>query len=859
MNLLINIYGSICLIMGLAASSLAEEIVIKPYQTGTERRLDNPVDAWMTAWPGAAGTAVITPDKLPGDIRRYQILSNDSRNGDASITFTVVDPAKQSAFGLTSGKFIDRWEVGAEATLHLWLKLDAKGSDSPIKVVLYDVAGKNASFPVTPRPTDKTWQVLDIPLKKFTAAEGFDFTALRSVQLEAVLPKGAQVWLDDVYFHQGDSHLGVSDKTITQYMAEVAATRAKRTDTSMQRHQKTWGAFWRGDLVAANQELKKELEEQMDKETTAKGGSQLYNPLGGYHYPIYYLAFSSKGRFKPGSLTPEVEELLLRAMKINDLLVNDIALARHSTWNIIHSENHDYNKIKALLYSQIFMHEPKYAALIYPNKGASLEFQTETDQYMPWIKTYDYATSDQGNYKDGGKYTAKDHCQAWSKYFKEYIAERARCGFFNEQNAAGTYGLCPAFFFNWLYVFAEDEDLRKQTRMFLDLMYAKWLQDQMVLIQGGEASRGGPGRGSLWQAAAFYMGGAQCGDIPMGDYEWPRAVWEMALDRKGRGEYAYVSRRPNESRDSPRPEGTGSTFLLRRDSRLARYSWVTPDYAMGVRMDYPNALYAHIFKSASGISFPTSEMAAIQFNLGLAYRAAQDRNVALMQQKHYISIEHPPYFGNYTAQTDMPMPSSVLFSKDVDHIEEKEGWVFAQEGNAYVAVRVISAASNESLGRDARGFSLLPLAKDNYELAQTPAARKIVEGTTLKAKQPKDPLVVEVSRTAHHATLADFQKDVLDNPLVLKTKNPVFGNMLSYRGCGADARELYLNLMNDETPRIDGKSISYDPPAFDSPWIKGAFDSGVVTLIGPISGIKTVLDFNKFSVRESQNKPNDKE
>jgi hypothetical protein len=58
---------------------------------------------------------------------------------------------------------------------------------------------------------------------------------------------------------------------------------------------------------------------------------------------------------------------------------------------------------------------------------------------------------------------------------------------------------------------------------------------------------------------------------------------------------------------------------------------------------------------------------------------------------------------------------------------------------------------------------------------------------------------------------------------------------------------LELNLISGQTPRIDGKQVSYNAPAFDSPWLKAPFDSGVVTMIGPVSGEKLVYDFNERS------------
>ena len=89
----------------------------------------------------------------------------------------------------------------------------------------------------------------------------------------------------------------------------------------------------------------------------------------------------------------------------------------------------------------------------------------------------------------------------------------------------------------------------------------------------------------------------------------------------------------------------------------------------------------------------------------------------------------------------------------------------------------------------------------------------------------------------------------MDNPLALR--QIIAGYFLTYKGCGKDAQEIYLNCSNNEYPMVGGEHVSYDCPAFDSPWLQGAHGSGIVTLIVPISGKKLVLDFNKIERREA--------
>ena len=195
---------------------------------------------------------------------------------------------------------------------------------------------------------------------------------------------------------------------------------------------------------------------------------------------------------------------------------------------------------------------------------------------------------------------------------------------------------------------------------------------------------------------------------------------------------------------------------------------------------------------------------------------------------------------------------SVVFGNDVDRIEEKQGWVFAQEGNAYVAFRTVwpdGGVSAKPQTHDPEGFGRLTPALDTYIWSEGSSGKRSITGRMMTAKEAQAPLVIEASRRAHHATFEAFQQDVLDNPIVLR--QVIGGFLLTYKGCGKDARELYLNCAGSEIPKIDGKYISYDCPTFDSPFLKGETGSGVVTLTGPISGKKLVLDFNSIVRREN--------
>ena len=732
--------------------------------------------------------------------------------------------------------------------MHLWAKAVAEGMQGPWTLALYDAAGKRATTTLDKLSANGQWREFTVPLKSLQADDGFDFGAVRAVQVEADLPKAARLWLDDVYFRHGDEHLGVSDKTITQYLAETAATRPLRAVEALA----TKGGaemtkfvcdLWRGDrLEETNREI-------IQWATGEKGG--YWGLFTGSTVHWLYFGFSSQGRLKPGRLTPECEQRLLDFYWEHTNLKNDIASARRSTWYVAGSENHDINaKHENLLSSQIFLHEPAYAQRVYPDLGRMIGYQYDMNDEFLGKAGQAVPKLGSGNFKDGKKYTAQDHYEAWVKFWKEFFAERARHGFFIEHNATG-YMAHTGRFLHDIYAWCEDEELRRQARMFLDLAWMQWAQDQLLTLCGGAATRGNVGPGRMGPMAQSFMGGPLNMMYAFSDYEWPRQVWELVLDRQGKGEFAYVSRKPNEEQDEwPRPEGNEFSMVVRPDSRLARYSWVTPDYVLGLRMDHPAAMYCHLFGSGQGIIFPTSPEGVIQVGGGGPYQAVQDRNVALVQPKKSWLVRHPEWFPGYVIEHT---PLGVVFGKDVDRIEEQDGWVFAQEGNAYVAFRVVwpavdfAARGGAGTPVEADGFGRLPLAKDTYTWADQKAAKRMISGRTMTANEPQAALIIEASRRAHHATFEAFQQDVLDNPIVLR--QVIGGFLLTYKGCGPDARELYLNCANPEFPKIDGKYINYECPTFDSPSLKGATGSGLVTLIGPISGKQLVLDFNNIRRR----------
>ena len=78
------------------------------------------------------------------------------------------------------------------------------------------------------------------------------------------------------------------------------------------------------------------------------------------------------------------------------------------------------------------------------------------------------------------------------------------------------------------------------------------------------------------------------------------------------------------------------------------------------------------------------------------------------------------------------------------------------------------------------------------------------EPRTFESKEPFAALIVEASRKANHATLEAFKNDVLKHPICMRQVIRS-GYLLTYRGCGKDAKELYLNCARTNRRRSAAK------------------------------------------------------
>ncbi|MFI4911058.1 MAG: hypothetical protein ACIAQZ_05270 [Sedimentisphaeraceae bacterium JB056] len=841
------------------------------------------VDFWAEelAMFGSAPQGQLITSKLGGNIidkkanKAIAIDTTDKRNGDFSMCFNAFMAAGHNQVGFYCGKYQDNWPINNSWSLHLFLKAEMKKTEFNPFLVLIDSTGRKARLILNDFAADGKWHELTVAFRDFIGERGFDSSKIKMIVLQDEFTKDVKVWFDDVYFVSSAGEiLGVTDKSIEQRMSEAEANRQKRIQEAYEygavKGVKMWyvqffAQLYLGEnLDSINKELLEVLSSEEPEVRRAYGHDNFWDlAVNNTLIKIYY-AFGDKGIVFPGRLYPKTQNALLELLWYRTADKNDIAVARQSTWWMAGSENHDLSfKMSCYLTSQIFKNEPEFANRIYPDAGHGAG-----SGY--WFHRIDgkafHGYDARADLADGKEYNAQDHYNEWVRFFIEYFSERAKRGFFLETHSPTYMKYTGSFIFS-IYNFSEDKILKQQAHKFLDLMMANWAQDQFNGARGGAKTRVKASHyatngtsDSFYALSEFLLGGdgkgmasAAFSFVPLSDYRLPKAIWKMALDRESLGCFAYISRKPGEEENVwPRPLGLERSLMCDTHSRLLRYSWITPDYIMGTQMDHPGAVHSHLSCQArwEGISFSTNPNIKI-FPRGIEeqpggkwkmttrfYRSVQDKRVLITQQNRSWFVMHPDWFPGKSMDSE---PFGVHIGKGHDKLIEKDGWIFIQQGNAYVAIRVILDKKVDLQNeQDVEWYKktealVAELDDDSYHWNK--------DHTIIMFTDRFSPVIFETARKADYPTLEDFQADILDNPIKLQNTVVPEWYTLTYTGCGDGAKEIYFNAANSEIPMVGGERIDYSyPMTFDSPYLKSKYNSGKVFINCGDDSLE--LDFN---------------
>ena len=452
-----------------------------------------------------------------------------------------------------------------------------------------------------------------------------------------------------------------------------------------------------------------------------------------------------------------------------------------NTWDVIESENHHAQKFTVLWhFSKLLSNHPDY-------------------------RNREYA--------DG--HTAEEHHQAWTRYLKEYIRQRAKKGLFIEM-ANGFYNAHTLKGFYNFHDFAEDRELRTLAGHLLDLYFASWAQEQINGVRSGGRSRmykhwilsgeRNPIRSWMW----FYLGigssqnthGSRA-TVATSRYRLPLVVMDIALDRKGRGSYEIHERRPGLAHQNLY---TNPHYQLRTDfGGVVRYSYVTPEFIMGIPLleARPSKDWTLISSQnrRQGVIFSSHRKARI---IPICTSDSPTFNEQWGVQKKGAMITQELPGNGYSRRAN---GLRVWFSKPgLDDPIDQGRWAFTRTPDAYAAVRP---------------------ARGGYSW-QEPSDDTHTNGVFMTLKNGQSPVIIQVARARRFSSFRAFQNEILDRSISWEN------NHLTYKNLQGDT--LTLPAFTDEAspgtgtrPMINGEAIDLAPAhVFHSPFIRSRWNSGLV-------------------------------
>ena len=624
--------------------------------------------------------------------------------------------------------------------------------------------------------------------------------------------------------------------------------------------QQLFNRMWIGDdLTQVNDALRVDFTSDLAsiqahvKDPTHAPVHGLYSLTRNTRLISFYYCFSSKSAIYPGRLDRETEQLLLELLWWRTMDKNDIAITRKSTWWIAGSENHDLNtKVTNLLTSAIFAEVPDYLSRAYPDSGHGCAAGYMSAGYHPGAdENPELKGRERAAWSDGKRYVAANHYDSWLGFFKEYFAERARKGFFLENGAPG-YMKYTVSYILLLYNFCPDPGLRREVKMFLDLFWTDWALQQIGGLRGGPKTRHHSTAGeydSMSEWARFYLGGvgttaANYSQQLIGDYAWNPTIWELVIERERLGAFAYISRGIGEEEETcPRPFGVERTLTGECESRMVKYSWITPDYILGTQMDHPGAVHNHLSLAGRWQGLITSDVnsristvslepfagktkSGNDYCMELAYHSVQHKQVLITQQMRRWMQINPDWFPSYPQIYEVDF--GVFIGNGWQTRVEHAGWVFLEQDDTYAAIRVLRVKSDPDPLAFAKGTDRYATYVELHDVSYTWND----SNTVMRLINKFSPIIIEAGRRADHSTLEDFQRRVLANKLEIHKTVATHETKIIVVYKDAQAEEIVFNAANPfDVPTIGGRYIDYShPKTFDSPYLNGNYDSGIITV-----------------------------
>ncbi len=279
-------------------------------------------------------------------------------------------------------------------------------------------------------------------------------------------------------------------------------------------------------------------------------------------------------------------------------------------------------------------------------------------------------------------------------------------------------------------------------------------------------------------------------------YVAPAAVHALATAGPNRGCYEFKARRAGHNHSAMfHHRNLSAPPAEVFNARV--YAWVTPDFVLGSFQEVSGHYRAVAAAPLSCVlRMAGSTRRAIYTDLYFGDRKKnRDAVVDCVQHKN-VAVGRGVVGRAYLA------------TKEFDEVVERGGWIFVRAGAAYAAYRV-------ALG----GY--------HWEQINSPS----VHGDFIEFGKHDAPFVLEAGRASDYSgDFARFQADIIGNRLDVHPDGVTYESGSSGFS-GPSANPFTLRLRYGELPEVNGQPLDLEYyPTFDSPYLKSAWDSGLVTL-----------------------------
>lgn len=508
--------------------------------------------------------------------------------------------------------------------------------------------------------------------------------------------------------------------------------------------------------------------------------------------------FHAKSPHFPGRLKPETEAAMKEALwlwvsdesRLADVGTNDLFL-------LLGTENHDLNRRPAYyLVTALLRDDPAYR-----------------DRKLA----------------DG--HTTAEHAAAYTAFYREWPRRRAQTGLWVEVGSNTYQKYSWPSLFN-LHELAPDPVVRHRFGLLLDLAFIEEAQISVKGQRGGGISRGdyGPNSFAGYKNLLFAVPGKPAGSshsrvIETSRYQLPPEAILLAKRTFPAAEAFEIRNRVlGKLATDKSAEEHGQR--IDPDSALVNYAYRTPHYLLGCTLLNPTLEYSGISnqKRACGMLFddPASDEicsvhSIIEHGPGgrpqRSFWSIQNKNVLILQRIPPGDKSHP---GSYNTRA-----VGIGFDGKALQKVEREGWIFASNGKAFVGVKFLDGAYK-------------------WDAKQTIATPANFNNATDKSR-----ILLHAGDIASHGSFDKFKADVLASRL------NVTPDKVDYE-FGPAANRLEVTRYDPKAfdrftlPLINGQPVDLRPPqTYQSPYLNGDFNRDKVTVtVGPM---KRVLNFSEES------------